>query len=92
MKDGVTGEKEAFKNVIVMMCNVSQVEVYHVAALRGTGDGYFACEGKLIPIKWIHENDTDPFTYTLADGTPLELGIGSSYICLAPLQSDISWE
>lgn len=92
MKDGITGEKEGFKNVIVMMCDVQQIDVYHVANLLGSGDGYFACEGQLIPIKWIRENDSDPFTYTLADGTPLELGIGSSYICIAPMQSEISWE
>lgn len=92
MYDGQTGEKELFENVIVLLCQVTNQGVYHVADLDGSGEGYFACNGKLIPIKWIHENETDPFTYTLADGTPLELGVGSSYIAIAPLTSEITWE
>lgn len=92
MYDGQTGEKELFENVIVMLCKVTNQGEYHVADLDGSGEGYFACNGKLIPIKWIHENETDPFTYTLADGTPLELGVGSSYIAIAPLTSEITWE
>lgn len=92
MKDGITGNKEGFKNVIVMMCDVYNIDQYHVATLLGSGEGYFACDGQLIEIQWSREKDSDPFTYTLTDGTSLELGIGSSYICFAPKQSDVSWE
>ena len=65
---------------------------YHVANLEGTGDGYFACGGKIIPIKWIHENATDDFSFTLADGTPLVQGVGNSYIGICPLKSTVEWE
>lgn len=92
MKDGITGQKEGFKNVIVMLCDVYNIEQYHVATLIGSGNGYFACDGQLVEIQWTRENDSDPFHYTLTDGTPLELGIGSSYICFAPKQSDVRWE
>jgi len=92
MKDGITGEKVGFKNVIVMLCKVYDYDVYHVAELLTSGEGYFACDGQLIPILWSRESDTDPFHFTLTDGTPLELGIGSSYICFAPRQSDVYWE
>jgi len=92
MVDGLTGEPEAFKNVIVMLAEVKNIEVYHVANLQTSGEGYFACDGKIIPILWNHESETAPFTFTLTDGTPLELGIGNSYICITPLESEISWE
>ena len=65
---------------------------YHVAELLGTGDGYYACNGKIIPIKWHREKDEEPFTFTLTDGTPLEQGIGNSYIAIVPLISTVEWE
>lgn len=48
--------------------------------LVGSGKGVFACDGKLVPIKWSRENLRSPFVYTLEDGTPLTLGVGTSYI------------
>ena len=38
------------------------------------------------------ENNTDPFTFTYEDGTPLYQNVGKSYINLAPLDSVINWE
>ena len=91
--DSVTQENmETFKNVFVVMTTVTNVDVYHIADILGSGDGYFACEGKMIPIKWIRENETDPFTFTLTDGTPLEQGIGSSYVGITPLTSSVTAE
>ena len=84
--------KEAFENVIVILAPTWNEGVYHVADLYGSGDGYFACNGRIVPIKWIHENEKDPFAFTLADGTPLTLGVGNSYIAIAPTGSEISYE
>ena len=92
MYDGATEEPIRFQNVIVMLCRVENQSVYHVADLLGSGEGYFACGGKLIPIKWFHENMEDPITFTLTDGTPLQLGVGSSYIAIAPLSSTVEFE
>ena len=58
----------------------------------GQGQGYFACEGKIIPIIWNRETNESPFTFTLTDGTPLEQGIGNSYIAMATLDSEVIWE
>jgi hypothetical protein len=66
--------------------------VYHIAELVGSGEGYFACGGKIIPIKWSCESEGSPILFTLADGTPLELGVGNSYIALAPLKSTVVYE
>lgn len=81
-----------FENVIVILCPVVNQNVYHVAQLEGSGEGYFACNGKLVPIKWTHEKETDPFTFTYADGTPLDLGVGNSYVAIAPLTSTVVYE
>ena len=48
---------------------------------EGGGDGYFACGGKLIPIRWQRDGVNSRFTYLLSDGTPLSLGRGTTYVC-----------
>ena len=96
MTDGATGERESFKNVIVIVTTVTNKtaggNTYHVAQLEGSGSGYYACGGKLVPITWHRAGPYAPFSFTLADGTPLQMGIGSSYIAIAPTASTISWE
>jgi hypothetical protein len=83
---------ETFENVFVIITKVRNNDIYHVAELMGSGDGYYACGGKIIPIRWVHENETDPITFTLADGTPLEQGVGNSYVAIVPLESTVEWE
>lgn len=96
MKDDATGAKECFENVIVIVTvvenKVASGNTYHVADIEGSGSGYFACGGKLVSINWKRSGPNAPFSFTLSDGTPLELGVGSSYIAIAPTTSQISWE
>ena len=48
--------------------------------LTGTGTGYYACGGQYIPIRWEKTSATAPLCYYTADGQPLSLGVGKSYI------------
>lgn len=91
--DGNTNEKEGYRNVFVMFADHKLVDgKYQFADLLGSGDGYFACGGQIVPIRWNHENADDPFTYTLTDGTPLVQGIGSSYVAIVPTGSRVTCE
>lgn len=93
MTDENNGEPESFTNVIVILATVkNDSHGYHVADLYGSGDGYFACGGKIIPIKWTHEKEKEPFTFTLLDGTPLYQGVGSTYVAIAPKQSPVEYK
>lgn len=92
MTDENTGERITFENVIIMRCNVYNSYVYHIADVDGSGEGYYACNGKIIPILWHHENQSDPFTFTLTDGTPLEMGVGHTYIAFQPDVSDLNYQ
>lgn len=84
---------ELYKNVFALTCTYHTEEgIYHVPETVGEGEGYFACDGKIIPIKWHREDNHAPFTFTHLDGTPLEQGIGSSYIALIPTGSTVTWE
>lgn len=91
MQDPIYNQKEGFRNVIVVYAKVSNKGVYHVADIDGEGKGYFACDGKIIPILWSRSGGDDTFHFTLEDGTPLTMGVGSSYIALVPTKSTVSW-
>lgn len=85
--DGYYDVPEVYQNVFVLLCQNVDDGIYHVATTVGEGEGYFACDGRIVPIQWHREDNHAAFTFTLADGTPLEQGIGSSYIALAPVES-----
>lgn len=80
--DGDTGENVTFTNVMVLSAATKTIDSYGRldVTLTGEGDGYFACGGKYVAIKWSRAGLEDPFSYTLADGTPLEIGVGKTYI------------
>ena len=92
MTDG--GETLRFKNVIVILAPTENVPhydyVYHVADLVGTGDAYFFTGGKYAPIKWSRAAETEPFNFTMADGSEVQLEAGSSYIAIAPTGSPVN--
>lgn len=92
MVDGYYDVPETYKNIFVLYCDYVYWNVYHLPTLTGEGEGYFACDGKIVPITWHRAGDYDPFTFTLADGTQVEQGIGNSYIALAPTGSEIQWQ
>ena len=46
------------------------------------GSGYFMCEGNWAEINWVKSADDTGFTLTLKNGTPLDLGIGKTYIAI----------
>ena len=83
----------SFKNVFILWVDTTtDGDGYHISKILGSGKGYFACNGQLIPILWNRANDDSPFTFTLEDGTALEQGIGSSYIGFIPQKSSVAWE
>ena len=90
MVDGTTGEPEAFNNVIVMLADITTQVVFHVADFEAGGTGYFACGGKLVPITWKAEEGS-PFQFFTADGQPLNLNRGNTYIAIAPNGSPVEY-
>lgn len=78
-----------FTNVIILNVPTKTVDNYgHQAMeLTGSGTGYFCCGGKYVAINWERDGRDDNFHYTLTDGTPLALGIGKTFISIAPLDS-----
>ncbi|MGN1002208.1 MAG: DUF3048 domain-containing protein [Oscillospiraceae bacterium] len=81
--DGNSGEIVDFRNVLVLS---TAARIYdsmgHVSVdLTSGGKGVFACGGQAVDITW-SRNDDGTFHYELTDGTPLELGVGRTYVCI----------
>lgn len=90
--DANTGEKVPFENVIILYAKTTTDGYRMFADLEGTGTGYYACGGKLVPIIWSRSGATAPFVYTLEDGTPLTLGMGKSYVAVLPRKSPVEYK
>lgn len=92
--DGNTGDPVTFKNVIAIYTK----QWYYTDGTHkfydtiGSGEGYAAIGGKIVPILWSRESLRAPYVYTLADGTPLTLETGTSYIALVGIKNPISYK
>lgn len=90
MIDGRNSVPMTFRNVFILKADTKTDEdAYHVSQIIGSGEGYFACDGYMIPIQWHRATDNDTFTFTLTDGTTLEQGVGTCYVAIAPTQSEV---
>lgn len=92
--DGNTGEQVTVTNVLVLRApirNTGDSEGHMKVDLSG-GDGWFACGGKVIPITWEKGDARSPFRYYTAEGTPLMLGQGKSYVNIIADSKEISFE
>ena len=91
--DATTGENAAFRNLLVIKAPQSNPTGYHsFYELGGSGDGWFAVDGQLVPVKWTHEDAAGPFQFALEDGTPITLGIGSTYCAIMDVSGSVEAE
>lgn len=84
-----------FANVIILNVDNKVVDNkgHREMNLVGSGTGFFCTGGKYVEIKWERADRDDNFHYTLTDGTPLALGVGKTFISIAPLDSTggVTW-
>ena len=85
-KDGATGEAVPFTNLLILSADMKTVDSYGRLAvdLIGSGTGYFVTGGQYVPIKWARSDINSCFTYTLEDGTALNLSRGTTYVGVIP--------
>ena len=84
--DGNTWKTVHFRNVVVMRCATGVQSGGQLLTVQttGSGTGYFACDGKLIPIRWSRSSVTEPIRFTTESGEPVVFGVGSTYIAVVP--------
>lgn len=92
--DGNTGEQIAVTNVLALRAKMADMQdgYGHVAITLTEGDGWFACGGKSVPIKWKKGSYSAPLTYFTEDGKPLELGVGKTYVNIIPSTAEVTCE
>ena len=88
--DANTDEAIPFKNVLMIFAKTTTNGKHMFAELSGEGTGYYACNGQVVPIKWVREDPSHPFTYFYEDGTPVTFGVGKTYLgVLATCSPDV---
>ncbi len=93
--DGNTKQPVTFRNVIMLSAATKVLDNYGrlKVDLIGSGDGYYVCGGKLIPITWERDTLADCFRYSLADGSELSVSEGKTYIAVLSIgQSEMQYE
>ena len=94
--DGNNDQQVDVTNVLVLHTDVDPIKGDTAGRLTvrltGTGTGWFACGGQVIPITWSKDSPTAPFRFSTADGQPLSLGVGKSYINIVDTDAAITFE
>ena len=94
--DGSDGTQVAVTNVLVLQTDVNLIKGDSAGRLTvrltGSGNGWFACGGKYIPIHWSKDSASAPLCFTTADGQPLTLGVGTSYINIVDDSSSVTFQ
>jgi len=91
--DAENEEVITYRNVFVLFTSQYKGEKgLSYYDLIGSGEGYFACDGEIIPIKWTRESVEEPFRYTMENDSNLVLGVGNSYIAIVSNVGSIEYD
>ena len=87
-KDYVTSEPALFKNVFVITTTINDYpDGYHRRVYLESGDGYYFTNGTYTPIKWSKGAASNSLKFTNADGTPLTVSAGNTWVCIANMST-----
>lgn len=94
--DGNNDQQVEVTNVLVLHTDINLIKGDSASRitvrLTGSGSGYFACGEQYIPITWSKNSPTDPLCFFTADGQPLTLGVGKSYINIVDNGAQVTFQ
>ena len=92
--DGNNGNAVTFENVLILKTGVKTIDDYGrlQVDMVGSGKGFFACGGKIVPIKWSRSSANSSYTLTLEDGTPLTMGAGTTYVAVTYKNGTVNYQ
>ncbi|MDO4730759.1 MAG: DUF3048 domain-containing protein [Clostridia bacterium] len=89
LEDANSGAKISRKNLLLLYVNATSSNGSYQVDLSGSGEGFYACNGKSIPIKWSRESSQTNFKFYDSDDNELELIPGQMYVCCVPNSGNI---
>lgn len=92
--DGNDDTPITFRNVLVLEADshVKDKKGHLEVQMTGSGKGYYARDGKIIPIQWGRESNSAHYVYTDLDGNPISFGVGKTYVAITPDGSPFSYK
>lgn len=92
--DGNNNNAVTFENVLILKTGVKTIDDYGrlQVDMVGSGKGFFACGGKFVPIKWSRISANSSYVITLEDGTPLTMGVGTTYVAVTHKNGTVDFE
>ena len=83
-----------FRNIVVLEADthVKDKKGHLETQMTGTGKGWYARDGRVVPITWSRESSSAKYVYTDAEGTPISFGIGKTYVAIVPDGSPFSYK
>lgn len=92
-KDYFTGESLEFKNIFILKTTIRYYpDGKHKEVLLKSGSGFYCVNGTYVKIKWQKGTGSKQFKFTLADGTPLTVNEGNSWVCIMSKNMSITFE
>ena len=92
--DAETGKQLEVKNVVVQYANIRTIQGDTAGRrdvdLVGSGKGVYISNGKALPITWSKKDHKIPTEYKDAQGNPLQINKGKTWICIFPTNKKIS--
>ncbi len=86
--DLVSGEQLTAHNVAILFATTAPLigdeKLRIEVATSGEGDALFAIDGQLRPGKWQKPGQSDPLTFTYADGSPVAFNRGNTWVEVLP--------
>ena len=91
--DGNDDSPIVFRNVVVLEADshVKDKKGHLEVQMTGSGKGYYARDGKIVPITWSRESNSAHYVYTDEAGNPISFGVGKTYVAIVPDGSPISF-
>ena len=91
--DGNDGAQVAVANLLILQTACTVVDSDgRLSVDLSSGEGWYACGGRLIPITWSKGRAQNQLHYYTGDGQPLPLQAGKSYVCIIPASREITVE
>lgn len=92
--DGNSGAQVSVTNLFILKTSSAPIPGDELGRMRVElegGQGWYAYGGKYIPIQWEKEAPSGQLRYLNADGSPLTLCQGNSYVCIVPRNSNVTF-